>query len=205
MRPSDASIANNDTVQAGNLSIWSSMEMGLGISAGSLATLRPMFRKMLQGAKTIANKSKETLSGQLSLGSSGKHGTVRGTDSRHKSFARRFSLSSKRVTMSTAKRFSDLEAYPSPALPTDHALEKPYEMKDQIKISVNEIPRAKSKPQSPRDRPSLEWMRDDPYPQQPALDGVHQPGASSPYPPRRSSFHSSRYSHSDRSREQTWI
>lgn len=196
------------TVQTTDLSIWSTLECGLGISAGSLATLRPMFRKLLQGARTIGNRTRETISG-----GSSRNNTSRPEGSRGKSFARRFSLSSKRATMSTAKRLSDLpdiENYPSPALPPprESLSEKPYDgrgMGTETVVSVNSLPQSWRNLQSPREAPH-EWPHRGQISKETAFETVseaHDPGRA--YSPR-SSTHSSRYSPSDHSREQqTWI
>lgn len=44
-------------VHTANLSIWSLLECGLGISAGSFATLRPLFRRFLQSARDLSHRA----------------------------------------------------------------------------------------------------------------------------------------------------
>jgi hypothetical protein len=47
-------------VEATNTAIWSTVEPGLGIIAGSLATLRPLFRSFLRTVRTFAESGMDT-------------------------------------------------------------------------------------------------------------------------------------------------
>ncbi|KAF2097419.1 hypothetical protein NA57DRAFT_58009 [Rhizodiscina lignyota] len=55
-------VTNDFFINTTNLSIWSTLECGLGIAAGSFATLRPLFRKFLTTARNSITITKTQLS-----------------------------------------------------------------------------------------------------------------------------------------------
>lgn len=72
------------------LSIWSTFECGLGIAAGSLATLRPLFRKFLGGVrnsiittKTQISRVRSRYSYAKGPGSGGSPGSPRSSMGKH--------------------------------------------------------------------------------------------------------------------------
>lgn len=73
------SISPNFFWNAANISIWSTIELGMGIVASSLATLRPLFKKLFYSARnrfsSVAGHTKRYSQAIIQRRGSTKHGT----------------------------------------------------------------------------------------------------------------------------------
>lgn len=193
------------TVQAGNLSIWSTLECGLGISAGSLATLRPMFRKVLQLTKdTIGHSSNKGTNNQTA-----NTANTRYNDTKRRSFIQRFSFHNKYQPSGTAKRsseFQDPEANPrwGFAVPMESISEKPHGMRDEgTYVNVSAMPKAMMRQHGGAGYSHRDWEH---QPRDSEDDVTYARDHAAGRSRGGGSPHSSEYSRSGHSREQeTWI